>query len=148
MPNPHDASTLVELLRLRAAEDPDRAAYTFLLNGEVEEGHVTYGELDLRARAVAARLRALGARGERALLLYPPGLEYIAALFGCFYAGVTAVPAYPPRRNKTDPRLRSIVEDCAPTLALATRELLDEAERLCAHTPELTGLRWIATEDV
>ncbi len=148
MPNPHDASSLVELLRLRADDDPDRIAYTFLLNGEAEEGHVTYGELDLRARAVAARLQALGARGERALLLYPPGLEYIVALFGCFYAGVTAVPAYPPRRNKTDPRLRSIVEDCAPTLALTTRELLGEAEGLCAHTPELGGLRWLATEDV
>ena len=148
MLNPHDASTLVELLRFRAGEDPDRIAYTFLLNGESEEGHVTYGELDLRARAVAARLQALGARGERALLLYPPGLEYIAALFGCFYAGVTAVPAYPPRRNKTDPRLQSIVGDCGPTLALTTRELLGEAERLCAHTPELAGLRWMATEDV
>ncbi|MET0395204.1 MAG: AMP-binding protein, partial [Longimicrobiaceae bacterium] len=148
MLNPHDASSLVELLRLRADADPDRVAYTFLLNGEVEEGHVTYGELDLRARAVAARLQALGARGERALLLYPPGLEYIAALFGCFYAGVTAVPAYPPRPNRADPRLRSIVADCRPALALATRELLGEAERLCAQTPELGGLRWLATEDV
>jgi acyl-CoA synthetase (AMP-forming)/AMP-acid ligase II len=148
MLNSHHASTLVELLRFRASEDADRIAYTFLLNGDVEEGHVTYGELDLRARAVAARLQALGARGERALLLYPPGLEYVAALFGCFYAGVTAVPAYPPRRNKTDPRLRSIVADCAPTLALTSRELLGEAEGLCAHTPELAGLRWMATEDV
>ncbi len=148
MPDPHDVSTLVELLRHRASEDPDRCAYTFLPNGEVEEGHVTHGELDLRARAVAARLQALGARGERALLLYPPGLEYIAALFGCFYAGVVAVPAYPPRRDRTDPRLQSIVADCTPTLALTTRELLGEAERLCAHTPELGGLRWLATEDV
>ncbi|HEV2735001.1 MAG TPA: AMP-binding protein, partial [Longimicrobiaceae bacterium] len=98
MPNPHPASSLVDLLRSRADEDPARCAYTFLLNGEIEEGHVTYGELDLRARAVAARLQALGAAGERALLLYPPGLEYVAALFGCFYAGVVAVPAYPPRR--------------------------------------------------
>ncbi|MEW5929291.1 MAG: AMP-binding protein, partial [Gemmatimonadota bacterium] len=148
MANPHDASTLVELLRLRADDDPARNAYTFLLNGEVEEGSITYGELDRRARAVAARLQALGARGERALLLYPPGLEYVAALFGCFYAGVTAVPAYPPRRSRTDTRLQGIVADCAPTLALTTRELLGEAERLCAHTPELGGLRWLATEDV
>jgi len=148
MPNPTGVSSLVELLRLRAGEDPDRRAYTFLQNGEVEEGHLTYGDLDRRARAVAARLQALNARGERALLLYPPGLEYVAALFGCFYAGVTAVPAYPPRRNKADPRLQGIVTDCRPTLALSTRELLGEAERLCAHTPELTGLRWMATEDV
>ncbi len=148
MLNPHPASSLVDLLRFRADEDPAGCAYTFLLNGEIEEGHLTYGELDLRARAVAARLQSLGARGERALLLYPPGLEYVAALFGCFYAGVTAVPAYPPRRNRTDARLQSIVADCRPTLALTTRELLGEAERLCASTPELGGLRWLATEDV
>ncbi|MET0399317.1 MAG: non-ribosomal peptide synthase/polyketide synthase [Longimicrobiaceae bacterium] len=148
MPIPRAASSLVDLLRFRADEDPAGCAYTFLLNGETEEGHVTYGELDLRARAIAARLQALGARGERALLLYSPGLEYVAALLGCFYAGVVAVPAYPPRRNKPDPRLRSIVADCAPALALTTRELLGEAERLCAGTPELGGLRWLATEDV
>jgi acyl-CoA synthetase (AMP-forming)/AMP-acid ligase II len=148
MPNPRAAASLVDLLRFRADEDPARCAYTFLLNGETEEGHVTYGELDLRARAIAARLQALGAPGERALLLYPPGLEYVAALLGCFYAGVVAVPAYPPRRNKPDARLQSIIADCAPTLSLTTRELLGEAERLCAGTPELAGLRWLATEDV
>ncbi|HEX7239906.1 MAG TPA: AMP-binding protein, partial [Longimicrobiaceae bacterium] len=148
MSNPRQASTLGELLRLRADDDPARVAYTFLLDGETEEGHLTYGGLDLRARAVAARLQALGARGARALLLYPPGLEYVAALFGCFYAGVVAVPAYPPRRNRTDPRLQSIVADCRPTLALTTRELLGESGRLCANTPELAGLRWMATEDV
>ncbi|MEW5928487.1 MAG: amino acid adenylation domain-containing protein, partial [Gemmatimonadota bacterium] len=148
MSDRHDAASLARLLQFRAGEDPDRIAYTFLENGEVEQGHATYRELDLRARAVAARLQALGARGERALLLYPPGLEYVAALFGCFYAGVVAVPAYPPRRNKPDPRLQGIVADCAPALALTTRELLGEAERLCAHTPELAALRWMATEDV
>ena len=148
MPNPRRASSLVELLRSRAGEDPARRAYTFLLNGEEEEGHATYGELDRRARSIAARLQAHSAPGARALLLYPPGLEYIAALFGCFYAGVTAVPAYPPRRNRADARLQSIVADCRPTLALTTRELLGDAERLCAHTPELAGLRWVATEDV
>ena len=145
MSNRHQVSTLVELLRLRADEDPDRCAYTFLLNGEVEEGHVTYGELDRRARAIGSRLQALDARGERVLLLYPPGLEYVAALVGCFYAGVIAVPAYPPRRNRADARVQSIVADCQPTLALTTRELLGEAERLCANTPELAGLHWSAT---
>ncbi|HEX2094837.1 MAG TPA: condensation domain-containing protein, partial [Longimicrobiaceae bacterium] len=141
-------SSLVELLRARADDDPARCAYTFLLNGEVEEGHATYGELDRRARAVAARLQAISARGERALLLYPPGLEYIVALFGCFYAGVIAVPAYPPRRNRMDARLQSIVADCQPSLALTTGELLGEADSLCSYTPELAALRWIATEDV
>ena len=63
---------------------------------------LTRGELDRRARALAARLQARGLAGRRALLLYPPGLEFIAAFFGCLYAGVVAVPAYPPRPNRPD----------------------------------------------
>ena len=58
---------------------------------------LTWGELDRRARAIAAALTEAGAAGERALLLYPPGLDYLAAFFGCLYAGTVAVPVYPPR---------------------------------------------------
>ena len=89
-------ATLVDLLRERALRHPDRRAYTFLVDGESEEQHLTYGELDRQARAIAAQLQGLGMTGERALLLYPPGLEYIAGFFGCLYAGTIAVPAYPP----------------------------------------------------
>ncbi|MBV9774683.1 MAG: amino acid adenylation domain-containing protein, partial [Gemmatimonadetes bacterium] len=141
-------STLVELLRLRASEEPDFRAYTFLVDGELEEVHVTYGELDRRARAIAARLQEMGAAGERALLLYAPGLEYVTALFGCFYAGVVAVPIYPPRRNKATPRLQSIIVDCDPSLVLTTPDLVAEAEKLAELMPELAPMRWLATEEV
>ena len=77
------STTLVELLRRRASEDPDRTAYSFLVDGETEKGTLTYGELDRNARAIAAALRSRGLAGEQALLLYPPGLDYIAAFFGC-----------------------------------------------------------------
>src|SRR4051812_39367422 len=90
------SATLVELCWRRAEASPDRLAYTFLLDGESEEAHLTYGGLDLRARAIGARLQELGAGGERVLLLYPPGLEYVSAFLGCLYAGAVAVPAYPP----------------------------------------------------
>ncbi|HWS52588.1 MAG TPA: AMP-binding protein, partial [Pyrinomonadaceae bacterium] len=81
-------STLVELLRRRAAAEPGRCAYRFLADAETAEAaSVTYAELDERARALGARLQAEGAAGERALLLYPPGLDYVVAFFGCLYAG-------------------------------------------------------------
>src|ERR1044071_6314680 len=86
------------VLRRRAAHQGAQVAFTFLLDGETEEASLTYAELDARARAIAVSLQ--GYVGKRALLLYPPGLEYIAALFGCFYAGVVAVPVYPPRLNR------------------------------------------------
>lgn len=141
-------STLVELLRLRASEEPDFRAYTFLLDGEAEEAHVTYGEMDRRARAIAARLQEMGAAGERALLLFAPGLDYVVALFACFYAGVVAVPIYPPRRNKATPRLQGIIHDCSPTLVLTTADVAADADKLAGLMPELEPMRWLATETV
>jgi acyl-CoA synthetase (AMP-forming)/AMP-acid ligase II len=76
-------STLVELLRFRAQNQPEQKAYTFLVDGETQELSLTYSQLDLQARAIAAHLQSETAAGERVLLLYPPGLEFIAAFFGC-----------------------------------------------------------------
>ncbi|HKV12360.1 MAG TPA: amino acid adenylation domain-containing protein, partial [Thermoanaerobaculia bacterium] len=135
--------TLFDLLRFRAQSQPDRRAYTFLLDGETKEVHVTYGELDLQARAVAARLQALAPRGERALLLYPPGLQYAAAFFGCLYAGITAVPVYPPRPNRPDPRFLAILSDARARVVLTTSAILPNAERLL---PEDAPVLWLATD--
>ncbi len=138
-----DASSLVEVLRWRASHQPDRRAYTFLLDGEEREVHLTYGELDLQARAIAARLQALEAAGERALLLYPPGLQFAAAFFGCLYAGSAAVPVYPPRPNRPDPRVRTILADARARVVLTTSAILPNAERLLGGEP---GVEWLATD--
>jgi amino acid adenylation domain-containing protein len=122
-----ERANFVSLLRWRAERQPDQLAYRFLLDGAGAEVTVTYAELDRRARAIAARLAECEAPGERALLLYPPGLDYIAAFFGCLYAGTTAVPAYPPdpaRLNRSVDRLASIVADAQPALVLTTSEVL------------------------
>src|SRR5437667_1941143 len=102
-------STLADILRWRALHEPHREAYTFLLDGETKKVQITYAELDLQARRIAALLQNHLVPGERALLLYPPGLEYVAAIFGCFYAGVVAVPAYPPRLNQNLMRIQTIL---------------------------------------
>jgi acyl-CoA synthetase (AMP-forming)/AMP-acid ligase II len=95
-PSAAAASTLVELLRRRALDAPTQRAYTFLVDGDAQELHLTYGELDNRARRIAAVLQQVSKPGDRVLLLYPPGLGYVAAFFGCLYAQLIAVPAYPP----------------------------------------------------
>jgi acyl-CoA synthetase (AMP-forming)/AMP-acid ligase II len=93
--------TLVDILSLRATNQPDQKAFTFLVDGEKEEVNVNYSQLDLQAKAIATALQKNGMLpGQKALLLYPSGLEYIAAFFGCLYAGVIAIPAYPPRHNR------------------------------------------------
>ena len=141
-------ASLVELLGHRARNQPDKAAYTFLKDGEVEEASLTHAQLDLRARAIAARLQTITTPGERALLLYHAGLDFIAAFFGCLYAGVVAVPTYPPKRNRTDPRFRAIAEDSQASVVLTTTEILSGLDSRLAETPELGNLHWLATDDL
>ena len=84
----------------------------------------------------------LGATGERALLLYPPGLSFIAAFFGCLYAGVVAVPTYPPRRNRLDHRPITIATDAQAKFVLTTTQILSAR----AVAPWLESLQWLATD--
>src|SRR5947209_1437524 len=144
-------STLVDLLRQRALRRPDQLAYTFLLDGETSELHLTYRELERRALAIAAALRLAGATGGRALLLYPPGLDFIEGFFGCLYAGVVAVPAYPPdpaKLNRTLPRLQAVVADAEATLVLTTSPVLALAKQVFKEAPDLKALHRLATDTV
>ena len=101
--NPIHPLTLVAIVRKHAVERPDEILYRFLPEGEDREQTLTFGELDESASTLASLLLTRRGKGERALLLYPDGLEYLKAFFGCLYAGVIAVPAYPPRRNAETP---------------------------------------------
>jgi amino acid adenylation domain-containing protein len=138
--------SMVDVARLRARRCAAKHAYTFLTDGEREAATLTFAELDCNARRVAAALDQRRLRGERALLLYPPGLEFITALLGCFYAGVVAVPAYPPRATRADPRLRGILADCAPRAALTTSALHSRLPAFAEHLPGLGGLFWLPTD--
>ncbi|HUT95122.1 MAG TPA: aminotransferase class I/II-fold pyridoxal phosphate-dependent enzyme, partial [Thermoguttaceae bacterium] len=136
---------LVELVRHRARHQPDDVAFTFLVNGEDEQVCLTNKDLDRQARAIGAWLESLGLVGQRALLLYPPGLEFISAFFGCLYAGVAAVPVYPPRRNRSMDRIQAIADDAEAIVALTTDVVLRRVEPLIDETPHLKELKWLAT---
>src|SRR5665213_3585678 len=94
-------ATFIDLLAERVERQPDRLAYTFLVDGELETAELTVAALDRRVRSLAALLQERGATHERVLLLVPPGLDYAVATFACFAAGAVAVPAYPPRPGRT-----------------------------------------------
>ena len=142
-----ECASLVELLRWRAAENPGAALFDFLPDGEdVGAVTLTRGELDSRARALAAQMQDLGLSGGRALLLYPPGLDFIVAFFGCLYAGVVAVPAHPPRVSRPMTRLRSIVVDATPCAVLTSSSQAKDAPRWSAGIPELEGVRVISSD--
>ena len=112
-------ATIVDVLRLRAATQPNQIAYRFLADGEEERGSLTYGELYRRARQIAAELQKQSAVGQRALLLDSSESDYIVTFFGCLCAGVIAVPIYAPRVNKKgNARVESVVADAQPSVVL------------------------------
>jgi len=140
------AKSLLDILSYRAQYESDKQAYIFLENGETESASLTYGELDRQAREIAGHLQSW--QGERALLLYPSGLEFITAFFGCLYAGVIAVPVYPPRRNQKLSRLLSIVNDASAKIALTTTSILTALGKKWEEETELTQLNLIATDTI
>jgi acyl-CoA synthetase (AMP-forming)/AMP-acid ligase II len=142
-------STLVDLIRRRGADDPERTAYRYLEDGEGNERRFSYRELDAGARAIAGRLQERGIRqGDRVLLLYPSGLDYIAAFFGCLFAGAVAVPAYAPRAKGPDGRLDAIAKDAGAAVALTTEEVLRVVLQQPAGDFHREIGTWIATDNV
>ena len=140
-----DLTSVLDLLRWRALHHPERCAFIFS-GDDGADAPLTYGELDRRARSVAGLLQDRIQPGDRALLVYPPGLPFLTSFFGCLYAGVVAVPVYPPRPNRSMLRLRAIVADCEPTAVLTTESLRGEAGRWSAPVPELAKPIWLATD--
>ena len=138
---------LVEMLRTRAAATPEAIAY-ILLDEDGTERRLTYRELDTRARATAAAMQQEGAAGGRALLLYPPGEEYIVGFFGCLYSGTAAVPVYPPSGKRGLDRLMDIVIDAEATVALTDDSTLQLVQSMGDALGDLAKLAWTATDTV
>ncbi len=141
-------TTLVDRLRYWRSAKPDATVYEYLGDGVNVSETITFSQLDERVRACAARLISMGFRGQRALLMYPSGMDFIVAFFGCQYAGVTAVPAYPPRRNRNMGRINTIANDANTAVALTTREVIDRRERMTGGCETLQKMSWLATEEI
>ncbi len=141
-------ATIVDILRDRSCNIPGTEAFTFLEDGETQELTLTYYELDRRSRAVAAQLQALGLSGERAILLYPPGLDYLIAFFGCLYAGVVAVPAYPPRNQRKTPRIQAISIDAQASVALTTTAMLPTLQSIVTLLTKQGNFHCLTTDNI
>ncbi|HWK54292.1 MAG TPA: AMP-binding protein, partial [Hyphomicrobiales bacterium] len=135
--------TLVQSLRDHAARVPEHVALRFLGEHGGAGGAFTYRELDLRARAIAAALQAVAEPGDRAVLLFPSGIDYVSAFFGCLYAGVIAVPAYPPEssRQQHQVRLLSIIQDAAPRLLLTNSTLYEPLQAAGRQMAKIVSAR-------
>ncbi len=138
-----DPASISARLQHWAIEKPNTPALIFLSDGQDEAGRLTYGELHDRAAACAGELLVRGAQGRPVLLLYPPGLEFVTALMGCFYAGAIAVPVPFQARNQSYERIRLIIENATPAVVLTVAASAETAGIIAGATPCLatdTGL--------
>jgi acyl-CoA synthetase (AMP-forming)/AMP-acid ligase II len=142
---------LTDILQWRGERQPHQLAFRFLADGEEESATLDYGSLDREAQAIAAALQEVCWPGDRVLLLFPAGLDYIRAFAGCLYAGCVSVTAYPPkpRRSATDSswqRLQAIAADADARVVLTTSALLERLHTLQQEIPALGNLCWIAVD--
>ncbi len=141
-----DCASVGDLLKFRAQVTPDKHAYSFLKNGIDEYVTITYGQLDLASRAVAGSIRDKISYGDRALIIYPTGIDFLIGFFGCLYAGVVPIPAPPPeptRLKRTLPRLMAIVKDAGAILVLTIEAISDQMKG-----SEFDSLYRLATDTV
>ncbi len=141
-------NSLVDVLRTHADARPDAFAFGFLSDGQAVSAQLTYAQLDEQARVIGATLQQLTKPGDRAILLYQPGLEFVVAFLGCQYAGVVAVPALPPNMSRVQAsveRLALIVDNAKPSVILTTAELLPTLRGATRGHGEYSGILWQAT---
>lgn len=137
-----ECHTLMDILASRVSDQRYQIAYRFLSDGEDDEAVVSYVELDRKIRAISRGLTKLNIE-DRAVLLYPPGLDFIYSFYACLNSGVIAVPIYPPhpaRPGKSLPLIKQIIEDSSPKVILTTetiKEALLERTDLLTYYPAL-----------
>jgi len=138
--------TIFEAIDGHAHTQGNSLAYTLLAADESATAGVTYSEIDQNIRGVAHRLRQEAEPGARALVLLPFGIEFLQVFLACLYAGIIAVPAYPPRRTRGNVRLQAIADDCQPSLLLCDSRNRDTVD--IAFAQKASNVRTIVIEDL
>ncbi|MDJ0730875.1 MAG: fatty acyl-AMP ligase [Crocosphaera sp.] len=141
-------STLLDILTYQVQHQSEKTGYIFLENGETESSRLTYQALETKAKAIAATLQSCSEIGDRALLLYHPGPDFLIAFFACLYAGVIAVPVYPSYSRRNLRRLESIISDAQINIVLTSKSLLDKIENQWIEQPLFNHLKWLTTETI
>ncbi len=144
----HQPDSIVEILHQRSLCSPNECAYTFLSGEPLEETAITYKDLDLKARSVAVHLQAIAQKGDRVLLLENSGLAFLSAFFGCLYAGLIAVPGYPPRRGRSVPALEGMATDAGATAAFVKSEVIKDVDVYLRHYPKLCSLQMVDIDSI
>ena len=146
---------LIQVLQETALHNPDKKAYSLVhfmsRSGDIAETTLNFRQLDEQARAVAGFLQKTLKPGDRALLFFPAGLEFIYAFYGCLYSGVIAIPApppYPAQLQSSLLRLKTIIDDARPGVILTETSLMSMTGKIFQHAPELNDLQWIDVKKI
>jgi len=138
-------NTFADTVFAHAQEQPNARACAFVDESGTEKAVLTYGALHRRAVTVATHLQATCQPGDRAILLFPPGLDVVAAYLGCLYAGVIAVPVNPPRRGRVRTATPGVVADCRPAAVLTVQAVTAAAATALGNNVP-AGVRWIEVD--
>lgn len=130
----------------RAEASPEKTAYIFLEDGRTETASLNYAELANRVQQLGSYLQTVTEPGDRLLLVYPTGLDFVVSFLSCLYAGAIAVPVYPPRPNRPLDRLSLIAEDTDTKLILTSSPLHAKLQTKIAASPQLDVVQWLATD--
>ncbi|WP_232004753.1 type I polyketide synthase [Mycobacterium sp. ACS1612] len=137
---------MADVLVHAARRHGDKTAFVYSRDGEEESARITYRQLDDRARAIGSALRQRDTATGTALVLCPSGLDFIAAIFGCFYAGTVAIPLHPPVHSRLMPRVASIMADANAGFVLTTAEVRSELKPVIDEMPDGASLQWCAVD--
>jgi len=148
VPN-EQAIHFAEVLANTVADRPDDVAFQFLPKGEEEERSLTWGALERRAASIAASIADVTSPGDRVLLVFAPGLEFIEGFLACQLADVIAVPTYPPRPERAWQGQRlvsSIAGSCRPAVVVTGGAFAGTIRTLLEGLPELARTKWLNTD--
>ncbi|MBD2607827.1 AMP-binding protein [Scytonema hofmannii FACHB-248] len=147
------STTIIDILQQHAIQHSDKEVFIFIKHSINDKSHeetrLNYKELDQVSRKIANILLQENKNSNLpVLLVFPPGLDFIKAFFGCLYAGMIAVPANPPRRNQSLKRIHSIVADSGARIGLTSKSLLKNLQDLLIDTSDIEALQWLVVDDL
>ncbi len=140
---------LSDICRAHVEAKKEKCVFTFTkFRPRKQETKLTWEELDGNARAIAQRLQQESSVGDRVLLLFRPGLEFVSSFMACLYAGMVAVPSSVPRAGLSTERLDGIIKDSGVALALSSASVKELVERERQNAEHAPALQWLLFDDI
>ena len=140
--------TIVDCIQNHVKNIPNKIIYRYILDDTGSVLTKTVKELDNEAKSIANTLIKVANRGDRVLLLYPPGVSFMSAFVACLYSGIVAVPIYPPRKREKVDRLRRIIADCDPKAILTTEKIEVMTQEVFKDVHDLNYVPFVISDNL